>query len=187
MSELKEIYAIEWMGPYDSIDEIEYRVGTNECFIYLITGRFYHNGPKGIRYVGITKRIVSKRLSDKDHQQKQERLKDKQFWTGRFSVSAYNNLDIEARRDRAEQVETLLVRYLTNVSRIKRIKMINDKKKYSDPKKPIGIVNRWQKKYLVEGRYNKPSVLSLLPDTLLYVDKEYYAGDKLRLRLYTPE
>ena len=58
MSELKEIYAIEWMGPYDSIDEIECREGTEECFIYLITGRFYHNGPKGIRYVGITKRFL---------------------------------------------------------------------------------------------------------------------------------
>lgn len=184
MSELKEIYAIEWMGPYDSIDEIECREGSEECFIYLITGRFYHNGPKGIRYVGITKRIVSKRLSDKDHLKKQEKLKDKQFWTGRFSVSAYNNLDTKARRNRAERVETLLVRYLTNVS---KIKMINDKKVYSDPIKPIGVINRWQKKYIVEGRYNKPSILSKLPDTLLYVDKEFFAGDKLKLRLYTPE
>lgn len=184
MSELKEIYAIEWMGPYDSIDEIGYREGTEECFIYLITGRFYHNGPKGIRYVGITKRFVGKRLNDKDHQKKQEKLKDKQFWTGRFSLSAYNNLDTKVRRGRAERVETLLVRYLTNVS---NIKMINDKKKYSDPKKPIGVVNRWQKKYIEEGRYNKPSILSKLPDTLLYVDKEYFAGDKLTLRLYTPE
>lgn len=184
MSELKEIYAIEWMGPYDSIDEIEYREGTEECFIYLITGRFYHNGPKGIRYVGITKRFVGDRLKDKDHLKKQEKLKDKQFWAGRFSVSTYNNLESKAKRDMAERVETLLVRYLTNVS---KIKMINDKKKLSDPEKPIGIVNRWQKKFVEEGRYNKPSILSKLPDTLLYVDKEYFAGDKLKLRLYTPE
>ena len=184
MSELKEIYAIEWMGPYDSIDEIGCREGTEECFIYLITGRFYHNGPKGLRYVGITKRFVGDRLKDKDHLKKQEKLKDKQFWAGRFSVSTYNNLEPKAKRDRAERVETLLVRYLTNVS---KIKMINDKKVYSDPKKPIGIVNRWQKKYVEEGRYNKPSILSKLPDTLLYVDKEFFAGDKLRCTLYTPE
>lgn len=184
MSELKEIYAIEWMGPYDSIDEIEYREGTEECFFYLITGRFYHNGPKGIRYVGITKRFVGDRLKDKDHLKKQEKLKDKQFWAGRFSVSTYNNLESKAKRDRAERVETLLVRYLTNVS---KIKMINDKKKLSDPEKPIGIVNRWQKKFVEEGRYNKPSILSKLPDTLLYVDNEFLAGDKLKLRLYTQE
>lgn len=172
------------MGPYDSLEEIERREGTEECSFYLITGCFYHNGPKGIRYVGITKRFVGERLKDKDHLKKQEKLKDKQFWTGRFSVSTYNNLDTKARRDRAERVETLLVRYLTNVS---KIKMINDKKKLSDPEKPIGIVNRWQKKYVEEGRYNKPSILSKLPDTLLYVDKEFFAGDKLKLRLYTPE
>lgn len=182
--ELKEIYAIEWMGPFDSVDEIGCREGTEKCFIYLITGRFYYNGPKGIRYVGITKRFVGDRLKDKDHQQKQAKLKDKQFWTGRFSISTYNDLEPKARRDRAERVETLLVRYLTNVS---KIKMINDKKVYSDPKKPIGIVNRWQKKYVKEGRYNKPSILSKLPDTLLYVDKEFFAGDKLKCRLYTPE
>ena len=184
MSELKDIYAIEWMGPYDSIDEIKCREGSEECFIYLITGRFYHNGPLGIRYVGITKRFVGDRLKDKDHQYKQAKLKHKQFWTGRFSVSAYNNLDTKARRNRAERVETLLVRYLRNVS---DIKMINDKKIYSDPNKPIGIVNRWQKKFVKEGRYNKPSVLSNLPDTLLYIDKEFFAGDKMKLRLYTPE
>lgn len=184
MSEVKEIYAIEWMGPYDSIDEIGYREGAEECFIYLITGRFYHNGPMGIRYVGITKRFVGDRLKDKDHQQKQAKLKNKQFWTGRFSVSAYNNLDTKRKRDRAERVETLLVRYLNSIS---DIKMINDKKVYSDPICPIGVINRWQKKFSEEGRYNKPSILSKIPDTLLYVDKEFFACDKLKLRLYTPE
>jgi len=184
MSELKEIYAIEWMGPYDSIDEIGCREGTEDCFIYLITGRKYYNGSMGIRYVGITKRFVGDRLTDKDHLKKQAKLKNKQFWTGRFSISTYNNLDTKARRSRAERVETLLVRYLTNVS---KIQMLNDKKKYSDPKKPIGIINRWQKKYINEGRYNKPSMLSNLPDTLLYIDKEFYAGDMLKPRLYTPE
>ena len=184
MSELKDIYAIEWMGPYDSIDEIESREGTEDCFIYIITGRFYHNGPKGIRYVGITKRFVGERLKDKDHQQKQAILKNKQFWTGRFSVLSYNNLDSKVRRDRAERVESLLVRYLYSVS---DLKMINDKKVYSDPNKPIGVINRWQKKHKKEGRYNKPSILSLLPDTLLYADKEFFAGDKLKLRLYTSD
>lgn len=182
MSELKDIYAIDWMGPYNSIDEIGYREGSEECFIYLITGRFSYKKTKGIRYVGITKRCVDNRLKDKDHLQKQAKLKDKQFWVGRFSVSTYNNLGTKARRNRAERVETLLVRYLSNVS-----EMINDKKVYSDPKKPIGVINRWQKKYLEEGRYNKPSVLSKLPDTLLYIDKEYFAGENLKVCLYTPE
>ena len=184
MSELKEIYAIEWMGPYNSIDEIECREGIEECFIYMITGRLYHGGPRGIRYVGITKRIVSKRLSDKDHLKKQEKIRDKQFWIGRFSVSSYNNLDTKARRNRAEQVETLLVRFLTNVT---GLKMINDKKVYSDPIKPIGIINRWQKKYVDENRYNKPTGLLKLPDTLIYVDKEFLVSNNLKLRLYTPE
>jgi hypothetical protein len=92
MSELKEIYAIDWMGPYDSVEEIKDREGSEECCIYLITGRLFHNGPLGIRYVGITKRFVGNRLCDKDHLQKQAKIKNKQFWAGRFSVSRYNNL-----------------------------------------------------------------------------------------------
>ena len=184
MSELKEIYAIEWMGPFDSIDEIKERNGSEDCCFYLITGSLYHKGPLGIRYVGISKRFVGNRLKDKDHRQKQSKLLNKQFWTGRFSVSAYNNLDTKRRRDRAERVETLLVRYLNSIS---DIKMINDKKVYSDPICPIGVINRWQKKFSEEGRYNKPSILSKIPDTLLYVDKEFFACDKLKLRLYTPE
>ena len=184
MTVLKDIYAIEWMGPFDSIEEIKQRNGSEECFIYLITGRLHRKEPLGIKYVGITKRFVGDRLKDKDHQQKQVSLLNKQFWTGRFSVSTYNNLDTKARRDRAERVETLLVRYLTNIS---DLKMINGKKVYSDPCKPIGIVNRWQKKFKEECRYNKPSILSAIPDTLLYVAKEFFAGDKLKLRLYTPE
>ena len=184
MSELKEIYVIEWMGPYNSIDEIIDREGTEECCIYMITGQRYYNGPKGIRYVGITKRFVGNRLTDKDHLEKQEKIIGKQFWAGRFSVSSYNNLDIDARRKRAERVEALIARYLKHIC---RLKFINEKKTCSDPKKPICIVNRWQRKKTEGNRYNKPSILKKLPDTLLYVDKEFYAGDNLRLRLYTPE
>lgn len=178
MQEVKDLYVVEWMGPYDSLEEMYDREGAEACCLYLITGRCAYERHIGIKYVGITKRAVYNRLEDSDHLEKQERIKDKQYWAGRFSVDSYNNLDTPSRRSRAESVETLLVRYLSNLP---GAKMINERKRKNNPRKPIVLISRWQKKMTDDQRYNKPSVLSRLPDTLMYVDKEFYAGDKMRL------
>ena len=182
MSEIKDVYVIEWMGPYDSLDEMYEREGIESCRIYLITGRLPYERTSSIKYVGITKRNPSKRLNDKDHQEKQKDIKEKQFWAGRFSVTRYNDLDSLSGRRRAEAVETLLIRYLTNMP---GSKMINEKKRYQDPKKPIVIISRWKKKLIDDQRYNKPSILRNLPDTLMYVDGEFYSCDKMSLTLCT--
>ena len=184
MAEIKELYAIEWMGPYDSLEEINKQEGSESCFIYLITGRLPYDREIGIKYVGISKRPVYKRLNDKDHQEKQQHIKDKRFWAGRFSVLSYNNLGTKRGRDRAELVEHLLVRYLSNLP---GAKMINEKKTLTDPKRPIVIISRWYKKQSEEIRQKKPYTVEDLPDTLLYVDRGFYAGDKLRYILYTPQ
>ena len=89
MSEIKDVYVIDWMGPYNSLDEMYEREGIDTCCIYLITGRLPYDRRPSIKYVGITKRSPSKRLKDKDHQEKQKDIKEKQFWAGRFSVSRY--------------------------------------------------------------------------------------------------
>ena len=39
MSEIKDLYVIEWMGPYNSLEEMYEREGSETCCIYLITGR----------------------------------------------------------------------------------------------------------------------------------------------------
>lgn len=182
MSEIKNLYVIEWMGPYDSLEEMYDREGIESCCLYLITGRIAKE-PLGIKYVGITKRLVPIRLRDKDHQEKQEDIKEKQYWAGRFSISSYNNIDTPFRRQRIESVETLLVRYLSNLY---GAKMKNRNKHYQDPQKPIVVISRWQKKLTDNQRYNKPSVLKNLPDTLMYIDKEFYAEDKMRLSLVSP-
>lgn len=56
MSEIKEVYVIEWMGPYNSLDEMYEREGIDSCCIYLITGRLPYDRRHDIKYVGITKR-----------------------------------------------------------------------------------------------------------------------------------
>ena len=172
MSEIKEVYVIEWMGPYNSLDEMYEREGIDTCCIYLITGRLPYDRRPSIKYVGITKRSPSKRLKDKDHQEKQKDIKEKQFWAGRFSVSRYNNLYSPSGRCRAEAVETLLIRYLTNMP---GVRMINEKKRYQNPRKPIAVISRWKKKLADDQRYNKPSILSNLPDTLMYVENFTHA------------
>ena len=88
MSEIKDLYVVEWMGPYDSLDEMYEREGSETCCIYLITGRLAYERTSGIKYVGITKRAVYSRLDDKDHREKQEQIKGKQYWAGRFSVAS---------------------------------------------------------------------------------------------------
>ena len=176
MSEIKDVYVIDWMGPYNSLDEMYEREGIDTCCIYLITGRLPYDRRPSIKYVGITKRSPSKRLKDKDHQEKQKDIKEKQFWAGRFSVSRYNNLDSPSGRCRAEAAETLLIRYLTNMP---GVRMINEKKRYQNPRRPIAIISRW-KKLTDDQRYNKPSILSSLPDTLMYVDGDFYSCDKMR-------
>ena len=64
MSEIKELYVIEWMGPYKSLDDICNRKDTADCCIYLITGHVGRES-NGIKYVGITKRLPEKRFSEK--------------------------------------------------------------------------------------------------------------------------
>ena len=75
MSAIKEIYAVEWMGPYSSLEEVCERDGSESCFIYLIVGRLPYERTKGIKYVGITKRAPNKRMVDKDHQKSKRRSK----------------------------------------------------------------------------------------------------------------
>lgn len=174
MSEIKEIYAIDWMGPYDSPEEIKKREGSEWCCVYLITGSYRNS--YGIRYVGITSRFVDERLADKDHKEKRRKIKERQFWVGRFSVTSYNILT-GTKRNRAELVEHLIVSYLSSLP---KSKLDNKQKTKTLPKKPIAIISRWQKKRTDDDRCYKPSSLHQLPDTLMFVDGQFYASDKLR-------
>ena len=177
MSDINNLYVIEWMGPYNDLDEMFSREDTDFCRIYLITGRLPYEQSIGIKYVGITSRKVYKRLKEKDHIEKQKSLKEKQYWVGRFSVNSSNNLSLRTNRLKAELVESLLIRYLSTIS---DSKMINDKKKRTDPRKPVVVISRGQQKYSDKARKNKPNALSQLPDVLMFTDQQYFVSDKLR-------
>ena len=108
MDEIKRLYALEWYGPYESIEDIWNDDDTQSCSIYLITGKEpYERGSQHIKYVGITERDPVKRLSDKDHLKKQEKIKYKKYWVGRFSKSSNRN-----QRAHVELIETLFIRFL---------------------------------------------------------------------------
>ncbi len=176
MSEIKELYVIEWMGPYKSLDDICNRKDTADCCIYLITGHDSRES-NGIKYVGITKRLPEKRFSDKDHQRKP--IREKLYWTGRFSVLAYNNLEKPRNRARAELVEHLIIKYLFDSN----VNIDNKDKTQSLPKKPIGIISKWQKRETDDARLNKPRILRMLPDILLYSDNKFWSAPKMRIDL----
>ena len=108
MEEIKKLYVLEWYGPYDSIEEIWNDNGTEECSIYLITGKErYERGDEHIKYVGITERDPAKRLNDHDHQEKQQKIGYKKYWVGRFSRISNKNS-----RANAELIETLFIHFL---------------------------------------------------------------------------
>ncbi len=176
MSEIKELYVIEWMGPYKSLDDICNYDDTMMCRFYLLTGRLGRE-TNGIKYVGITKRYPEQRLSDKDDLKKQEMIKEKQYWVGRFSVSSYNNLDKPRNRNRAELIERLIIRYLYESN----VRIINTNKTQSDPENPVGIISRWLKKDTNALRSNKPSVLQVLPDVLLFCNGKYLSAPNMRI------
>lgn len=108
---------------------------------------------------------------------------NKQFWAGKFAEPLYNDLDLQRHRKKAELLEYLLVRYLYQTG----CKLVNNKKKKSDPKKSIGIISHWYKKSDGSPRYNKPSILSNLPDVLIYSNMEFWSADKLKYSLDTSE
>ena len=104
-------------------------------------------------------------------------IKEKQYWVGRFSVSSYNNLHKPRNRNRAELIEHLIIRYLYESN----VKIINSDKTQSDPENSVGIISRWIKKDTNALRSNKPSVLQVLPDVLLYSDGKYLSAHKMRI------
>lgn len=128
MKEITRLYALEWYGPYDSIEEMWEDYDTEQCSIYLITGKEkYERGAEHIKYVGITERDPCKRLTDHDHQEKQAKIQYKKYWVGRFSRSSNKNS-----RAHAELIESLYIRYLY----LQEIRIINDKKLKRAPRYP---------------------------------------------------
>lgn len=172
MEEIKKIYVLEWYGPYESIEEIWDDLETEDCSIYLITGKEkYERGPEHIKYVGITERDPAKRLSDKDHREKQKLISYKKYWVGRFSQRTNKKSRLNA-----ELIETLFIHYL----HISKERIINDKKLKKVPEHPLTVVNRWLLKNIDSHRVNKPRRLSSLPDILLFDGNEYWGAEKLK-------
>ena len=171
MDEIKRLYALEWYGPYESIEDIWNDDDTQSCSIYLITGKEpYERGSQHIKYVGITERDPAKRLSDKDHLKKQEKIKYKKYWVGRFSKSSNRN-----QRAHVELIETLFIRYLS----LADVKIINDKKLKSIPRTPVTVLSRWFLKNSCQHRLNKPILLRDLPDVIMFDGDEYWTSGKL--------
>ena len=172
MDEIKKLYVLEWYGPYESIEDIWNDSGTEDCSIYLITGKEkYERGQEHIKYVGITERYPAKRLSDKDHREKQQLISYKKYWVGRFSRSSHKNSRLNA-----ELIENLFVHYLY----ISGERIINDKKLKKVPEVPLTVVNRWLLKNNDLHRVNKPNRLSSLPDVLLFDGSGYWGAEKLK-------
>lgn len=173
MPRTKDIYIIEWNGPYDSYENMNQKEGIENYSLYLITGKNKYASNESaseIKYVGITERLVSERVQEPDHIKKQAEIKDKQFWAARF-----NNLSYKNSRCHAELVEWCIIRFLSSIG----AKIINIKKTKSDPIQNVTVISRWGKKYEKKHRKNKSSKLWWLSDVIVYEDHKFWYSDKL--------
>lgn len=171
MNEMKQLYVLEWFGPYKSVEDLWEDGRTSDCSIYLITGREKYERTIGyIKYVGITERDVAIRLKDKDHLEKQSKLLNKKYWSARFSRTPKTKF-----RNHVELIETLFVRFLF----LQNVHIINCKKLKQTPKCPVTVLNRWNTKSQESHRLHKPSVLNVLPDVLMFDGSDYWGAGKL--------
>jgi hypothetical protein len=172
-SKTKQLYILEWYGPYNSSEEMESKAGINDCSVYLITGqnKYSRNNSKcQVIYVGMTKRVVPKRIIEKDHIEKQANYKNKQFWAAKFSNISNNNPEAHARL-----VESCLIRFLS----LAGAPLINKQGTRKNPKSDVAVVSRWNKKFSEEGRYNKSSKLWWLSDVILYQNEKFWFSEKI--------
>lgn len=173
MARTKDIYILEWNGPYSSYEEMRMKEGIENCSIYLITGKNKYssnNSRSEVKYIGITERDVSCRVKEPAHLKKQHNIKDIHFWAARFQ-----NTSLRKDRQHAELVEWCLVRFLAIID----APIINKKKTKTDPKHNVTVISKWGMKLSDDYRVYKSSKLWWLSDVIVYDTHQFWYSDKL--------
>jgi hypothetical protein len=157
MDEIDKIFMIQWIGPFQTIDELKNwekkNSIVNEFCLYLLSGKEYRKKSTSL-YCGKTE---MQRLSSryKNHK-KYELIKDRELniWIGRFSnkkLATSDNIDI---------VETLIISHWQP--------NLNDKKKAHYPGFAICVVNSWYKKDAKTRYINRVYPVQQLEDVIFY-------------------
>ena len=168
MSEpIKKAYVVEWKGPYtdEQLNTMENK-SESGC-IYIVYGlRKYQRGNPKIQYIGITVKGAVIRVHQKGHPSENV-VRARRYWFGHLS-----NVVQEATRSNLELIEHALI-YTCKTD-------INKSKKYSHPKKPVVVINRWitPDDYYRENRTSP--VQKAVPDVIVYDGTYFWKSDKLK-------
>lgn len=148
-----KLYIVNWYGPYN--DE---NLKSNEVSLglYLMTGKQKHDRLLDIKYCGITKRLVHKRILY-SHHKKELITRDRQYWIGKVtSMSKITRKDLEL-------IEDLIIYFWQP--------KLNDKKKHKLPS-PTVILNRW---FNIKGELrHKTKYEGQKLNDVIYWDNQYW-------------
>ena len=170
LASIKKAYVVEWRGPYteEKINQIHDK--HNSGAVYIVSGlQRYEHGTPVIQYIGITKRGAAIRFVDKGHKS-QNVPRERQYWLAHLSNPA-----LERIRDNLELVEHALI-YACDPEQ-------NEKKRYSPPKHPVALVNRW---FTDDGRYRERRVWPVqkeVPDVIVFDGESFWTSGSLKREL----
>lgn len=167
LASIKKTFVVEWRGPYteEKINLIHNKQDSGALYIVSGLQRYEHGSPV-VQYIGITKRGAAIRFVDKGHKS-QNVSRERQYWLAHLS-----NLTFEKNRDNLELVEHALI-YVCDPEQ-------NEKKRYSLPKHPVALVNRW---FTEDGQYRERRVWPVqkyVPDVIVFDGESFWTCGRLK-------
>lgn len=134
MTQKHLMVAINWYGPYHSIDEAresawqDYSDG-----LYFAMGKCKHERRKTLQYIGIGRKI-STRLNASHHKLRLI-VREMEIWLGEISTAEPSGKRLKATKTTLDFAEWLHAHFLKLP--------LNDRKKLCPPSRSVTVLNRW--------------------------------------------
>lgn len=168
MEDIKQIFTIQWVGPFASLKQMkEYLNRPETCEKQLFTfyyicgsknGSGYHRSKTDYRYFGIHKQTetsIEQRLNNAHEHLCEFREDSRHIWIGSFA-----NCDHQSPQN-IEDTETLFISTYRNEL------TENKKKKKATPSESICVVNLWYKEDETEWKKRKAET-RIFSDVMVY-------------------
>ena len=173
LNEIKNLYVVDWMGPYKSIDVQTECVNDGDICFYLITGKLSPEDSEGIRFFGI-KGNESMETNDSE-----KLITSKQYWFGKF-CNGEDNAFTDApnhRKNDKELVRNIIVNYISMQKGTDY--MVNDKVSICEPNESVFLTSRI---FIKNKKDSNDNIYKLndLPEALMFANGCYHDCGKLK-------
>ena len=158
------VVKIDWYGPYKNMAEAKGAAQSDfDDGLYLAIGSLKNKKKNKIRYVGLSKNLAG-RVSN-THETLSKLVEPYEIWLGEVGSTGIAGPKTQTTDLHLDLAEWCHVYFIDPY--------LNDKKRYSPPKKPVTVINHWwEKDYesLLKKRPHKD-----WPDVIDFLGKEYGA------------